>query len=69
MKTITVNGMHCGNCKAAVEKAVTAIPGIKSANVDLSKKELQYEEQDASQPVPVEQIKNAILAIGFDPED
>lgn len=67
MKTIKVNGMHCGNCKAAVEKAVSAIPGIKSANVDLAKKELQYDEHDL--PVPVEQIKNAIIAIGFEPED
>lgn len=46
MATLKVNGMHCENCKNAVEKAVSAIPGVKSAKVDLDKKELQYEEED-----------------------
>lgn len=69
MKTIKVNGMHCANCKAAVEKAVSAIPGIKNASVDLGKKELMYEDNDESIPVDQEVIKKAIIDIGFEPEE
>ena len=31
MKVYTVEGMHCGHCKAAVEQAVGKLPGVTSA--------------------------------------
>ena len=31
MPKIQVDGMHCEHCKNAVEKAVSAIPGVKYA--------------------------------------
>lgn len=65
MPTLKVNGMHCANCSKSVENAVKAISGIKSAKVDLDKKELQYEE---AAPVPVELVMTAISELGFDPE-
>ncbi len=37
-KILSVEGMMCGHCKAHVEKALNAIPGV-SATVDLEKKE------------------------------
>lgn len=33
---IKVAGMSCGHCKAAVEKAVKALPGVQQAEVDLA---------------------------------
>jgi copper chaperone CopZ len=33
-KIMKIEGMSCGHCKAAVEKALSAIPGV-SASVDL----------------------------------
>lgn len=68
MPTIKVNGMHCANCKAAVEKAVSAIPGVKSAKVDLDKKELSYEE-DKNMPIALDIIMGAIHDLGYEPEN
>lgn len=40
METIryTVPGMHCGQCKAAVEKEVSTVEGVESVDVDLDTK-------------------------------
>lgn len=69
MATLKVNGMHCANCKAAVEKAVSSIPGIKSATVDLDKKELKYEEEDKNMPIALDIIMGAIRDLGYEPEN
>ena len=37
-KTIDIEGMSCNHCKMHVEKALTIVPGVKSAQVDLVKK-------------------------------
>jgi P-type Cu2+ transporter len=34
--TLAVENMHCGNCLRTVETTLTAIPGVKSARVNLS---------------------------------
>ena len=34
-KTVTIEGMMCAHCVARVEKALTALPGVK-ATVDLT---------------------------------
>lgn len=36
---IKIEGMSCGHCKAAVEKALKAVPGVDAAVVDLEKKQ------------------------------
>lgn len=36
---INIEGMSCGHCKMAVEKALKAVAGITSVHVDLDKKE------------------------------
>lgn len=69
MATIKVNGMHCENCKAAVENAVQAIPGIKNAKVDLDKKELEYEHEDENMPIALDIIMGAIRDLGYYPEN
>ncbi|CDB87806.1 copper chaperone [Firmicutes bacterium CAG:170] len=39
MKTVLqVEGMMCGHCKAHVEKALLAVPGVESAEADLDAK-------------------------------
>ena len=32
---LEVGGMHCSACSSAVEKALTAVPGVQSASVSL----------------------------------
>ncbi|MBP2628779.1 MAG: Heavy metal transport/detoxification protein [Firmicutes bacterium] len=61
--TIIVEGMSCGHCKNAVEKAVGALPGAISAEVDLVAKTLIVE-VDASKTT-LDQIKEAVDEIGF----
>ncbi len=34
--TLTITGMTCGHCVAAVQKALAAVPGVESAEVTLS---------------------------------
>jgi copper chaperone len=36
---IKIEGMSCGHCKAAVEKALKAVAGVETAVVDLEKKQ------------------------------
>lgn len=36
---LKIEGMTCGHCKAAVEKALKAVPGVISVVVELEKKE------------------------------
>ncbi|WP_378957140.1 cation transporter [Pelosinus sp. sgz500959] len=40
---IIVEGMSCGHCKAAVEKAVRALTGVELADVDLAARTLVVE--------------------------
>jgi Copper chaperone len=37
--TLKIEGMTCGHCKAAVEKALKSVAGVTAATVDLQKKE------------------------------
>lgn len=69
MATIKVNGMHCENCKKAVEDTVKKIPGVKSATVDLDKKELHWEEEDEQMPIALDIIMGAIKDLGYYPEN
>ena len=55
MKSLKVNGMRCGHCKAAVEEAAAKIAGIANPQVSLEDKDMQA-------------LKTAISNIGFDPE-
>jgi copper chaperone CopZ len=36
--TYRVPGMHCGHCKAAVEREVGGVPGVEQVEVDLDAK-------------------------------
>lgn len=63
MPTITINGMSCGHCTAAVTKTLAAIEGLTDITVDLEKKEASYKE---TKPVAVQTIKDAIAKIGFE---
>jgi len=37
-KTIQIDGMSCGHCTAAVEKALRNVSGVKDAKADLAAK-------------------------------
>lgn len=62
-KTIKVNGMACGHCTAAVEKALMQIEGVASAKADLEKKDVTVTlEKDIADEV----LKAAITESGYE---
>ena len=63
-KTLRVEGMSCGHCKAAVEKAAQAVEGVLRAEVELTagKLVIQYDGQVQT----VNKVMVAIEEIGFE---
>ncbi|BDG04537.1 heavy-metal-associated domain-containing protein [Anaeromyxobacter oryzae] len=62
---IPVSGMHCGGCAANIDKAVTALQGVKSADTDIDKAQTVVT-YDASK-VEVAAIVKAIEKAGYKP--
>jgi copper chaperone len=62
-KTLSVEGMSCAHCKAAVEGELKALPGLEKANADLAlgTVEVRYDESK----VGTEDLKSAIEEAGY----
>lgn len=58
---------QCELCKAAIEKAVNQLSGIKSVNLNLKTKEaeVKYDEDE----VKLDKIRKAITNAGYDADD
>ena len=63
-KIMKVEGMSCNHCKMSVEKALSALEGVKSAQVDLQKKTATVV---LAQDVADEVLKKAVADAGFEP--
>ena len=61
-KTIYVDGMMCMHCAGAVKKALEAINGVKSAEVNLSEKSVTLE---LTLPVSDETLRAAVEKAGY----
>ena len=59
--TILIEGMSCMHCAMRVKKAIEALAGIKSLNVEVGKAELRYDEGQISRP----DIEAAIIKAGY----
>lgn len=57
-----IEGMNCNHCKASVEKALNALPGVK-AEVDLAKKEARVVSDGQ---VTADQLSKAVTDAGFE---
>ncbi len=62
-KEINIEGMNCNHCRAAVEKALAAIPGVEKVNVSLEDKKATVSITDA---VTENALANAITDAGFE---
>lgn len=58
---IKIEGMSCGHCKDAVEKALRAVPGVEQATVDLAANIATVSGQ-----AELSALQQAIEDIGFD---
>ena len=59
-KTISITGMGCEGCAAKVKKALEAVPGVKSVNVELAAKRAVVE----AEGVADQALLDAVNAIG-----
>jgi len=63
-KVINVAGMSCDHCKAAVTKAVSALEGVSSVEVNLENNTAAVEFDEST--LLLDAIKQAIEAQGYD---
>lgn len=61
-KTIAIEGMNCGHCTAAVEKALRATAGVNDVSVDLASKQAVV---DVADSVSDDQLNTAVTGAGF----
>lgn len=59
-----IDGMKCMHCKASVEKALQAVPGVTAAEVDLEAKTAKIV---LAEDVADDVLKEAVKAKGFEP--
>lgn len=59
-----VEGMSCGHCKAAVEKALKGIAGVQDAEVDLAAKSVAVTYDPGK--VGREDLAKAVADAGYD---
>jgi copper chaperone CopZ len=62
--TLDVRGMHCGGCERTVREAVSAIPGVRRCVAEHIGDEVEVVFD--AELVGLEQIRQAIVAAGFD---
>lgn len=62
-KKIIVEGMSCGHCSAAVEKALKELDGVKDVKVSLEDKTATV---DSERDVPEAELKKAVEDAGYD---
>lgn len=58
-----IEGMSCGHCVAAVEKALAALPGVDASRVAVGSAQVEYDPARVS----AEQMAAAIRGAGFAP--
>ena len=61
--TIRVEGMHCQNCAASLEKKLKATAGVQAVRVSFAKKEAWVKFDDRT--ISVAQIREVINSTGY----
>jgi cation transport ATPase len=62
-KTLKVEGMSCGHCKAAVEKALKGIDGVENAVVDLNNKTAEV---TLNKDINNDILSNSVFEAGYE---
>ncbi|MBQ9407380.1 MAG: heavy-metal-associated domain-containing protein [Desulfovibrio sp.] len=61
-KKLGIEGMMCGHCAAAVEKALRGITGVTSVQVNLEAKQATVE---CAEDVSAEDLRKAVVTAGY----
>jgi copper chaperone len=67
MQSLEVKGMSCGHCVASVTDALNKLPGLTDVQVSLEKGLAEFKTESPLSESEVEQLKQAITKIGFEP--
>ncbi len=62
-KTLNVEGMSCGHCKAAVEGELNKLSGVQRANADVEKGTVEVTYDEGT--VTTEDLEGAIEEAGY----
>jgi Cu+-exporting ATPase len=62
--TLPVRGMHCAACVGKVERALTGVPGVEQASVNLATERASVEYDPARADLP--QLRAAVEAAGYE---
>ena len=63
MPEITVKGMSCGHCAAAVTKALAAVPGVSAVQVDLATGRVAFA---SDRSITLDELARVITAAGYE---
>jgi copper chaperone len=63
MPEITVKGMSCAHCVAAMTKAMASLPGVSNIKVDLASGRVIF---DCAAPVAPAELDRVVKAAGFE---
>lgn len=59
--TLHIEGMSCGHCLNAVNRALSALPGVDLDSVQIGRASLRYDEAVVDPPT----IENAVREAGY----
>lgn len=62
-KTLNVEGMSCGHCKAAVEEELNNLSGVEYSNADFEKDTVEVRYDDTK--VTDDDLKGAVEEAGY----
>ncbi|MGH7351998.1 MAG: heavy-metal-associated domain-containing protein, partial [Candidatus Methylomirabilales bacterium] len=60
---LQIKGMHCGDCASGVERAISGLPGVKAARVDLGRGTLVVEPEGDGPNL--DRIRRQVEALGY----
>ncbi|MDP8992056.1 MAG: copper ion binding protein [Actinomycetota bacterium] len=62
--TLTVPGIHCEHCQAAIEGGLSELEGVRSAQVSVPDRTVQVDYDESV--VTLDVIRDAIIEQGYD---
>jgi len=62
--TLEIGGMHCASCVAAVERALSGVPGVEKASVNLATEKATVEYDDSRELD--DELRRAVVRAGFE---
>lgn len=63
-RTLSVPEIHCDHCKASIEGAVTVVPGVEGADVDIDASTVAFDYDGTA--ATLQAVVDAIEGVGYE---